>query len=107
MKRSAAVPPVMLSHAGRVTKHLDFTMTYVGWRFFASLRMTKQGRFFTSAVLQRFTCHFSVPFFGFLAGTMRISTGVAISGRSSVFAKVKSSSWPPWSGLSTTAVQSW
>ncbi len=50
MKKSAAVPWVMLSHAGRVTKHLDREMTYVRGRPFAPLRMTKQRRFFTSAL---------------------------------------------------------
>jgi len=45
VKKSAAVPQVMLSEA----KHLDFTMTYVTSRSFAALRMTEQRRFFTSS----------------------------------------------------------
>jgi len=56
VKKSVAVPPVMLSHAGRVTKHLDPAMTYVMSRFFASLGMRGGRDFFaTSAVPYLFT----------------------------------------------------
>jgi len=47
VKKLAANPRVML----RGAKHLDGAMTYVIWRFFASLRMTRGKGFFTSSAV--------------------------------------------------------
>jgi len=47
VKKSAAVPLVMLSGA----KHLDRPMTYTRGRFFTSLRMTRGKDFFTSSTV--------------------------------------------------------